>query len=118
MSGPSGLKRLVSPRRCRVQVTEVDKKSAHEKRTITLADHPTSQRKLPLEFPPFSRHTLMQPLWKSQDLSGRINVVLSEQLICRNSGSQEPELGATNDIVCFSFQHAPKGMQVLPVIQI
>jgi hypothetical protein len=55
----------------------------------------------------------MQPAWKSQELSGRINIVLSEQLVCRNSGSQESDLGITNDIVCFSFQHAPKGMQDL-----
>jgi hypothetical protein len=115
MSGANGLKRLASPPCSRAYVTEANQAAAYEKRTLSLANHPTSQRKPPLEFPPFSRHTLMQPSWQSQELSGRINIVLSEQLICRNSGgSQEPDLGVTNDVVCFSFQHAPKGMMVLP----
>jgi hypothetical protein len=53
----------------------------------------------------------MQFAWNSQDPCGRINVVLSEQLVGRNSVRGELDLGAVNEIVCFSFQHAPKGEQ-------
>ena len=35
--------------------------------------------------------------------------MLSEQLITKTASLGEVDLGATNDIVCFSFQHAPKG---------
>jgi hypothetical protein len=114
MLGLNGLKRLVRLPRSHIRIALANLAVAYEKRTLTLANHPTSQRKPPLEFPALSRHALTQPSWQSQDLSGRINIVLSEQLICRNNGgSQEPDLGVTNDLVCFSFQHAPKGMMCL-----
>jgi hypothetical protein len=51
----------------------------------------------------------MQFSWDAQDLSGRINIVLSEQLVGRNSVGGELDLGVANAIVRFSFQHAPKG---------
>jgi hypothetical protein len=36
--------------------------------------------------------------------------MLSEQLVSKTGSPGELDLGITNDIVCFSFQHAPKGM--------
>ncbi|KAF1914351.1 hypothetical protein BDU57DRAFT_500624 [Ampelomyces quisqualis] len=81
---------------------------AHEKRTTAPVDLATSQRKSCLTFPSFAQDTLMQFAWDAQDPSGRINIVLSEQLVGRNSVRGELDLGAANDIVCFSFQHAPK----------
>jgi hypothetical protein len=54
----------------------------------------------------------MQAAWESRDTNGRINIVLSEQLISKSSSMEEPDLGLANDIVCFSFQHAPKGAWV------
>lgn len=35
--------------------------------------------------------------------------MLSEQLVSKTASPGELDLGVTNDIVCFSFQHAPKG---------
>ena len=35
--------------------------------------------------------------------------MLSEQLVSKTSSPGDMVLGITNDIVCFSFQHAPKG---------
>lgn len=83
---------------------------AHEKRSLTFNEPPSTHRKQCLEFPPFHKHTLMQNLWDSRDLHGRIRVVLSEQLISKTSSPGDLDLGTTNDLVCFSFQHAPKGM--------
>jgi len=40
--------------------------------------------------------------------------VLSEQLISNNDSPGELGLGTINDIVCLSFQHAPRGMYQLP----
>jgi hypothetical protein len=51
----------------------------------------------------------MQNSWDARDSQGRIKITLSEQLITKASSPGEVDLGATNDIVCFSFQHAPKG---------
>ncbi|KAH3977879.1 hypothetical protein HBI81_100850 [Parastagonospora nodorum] len=81
---------------------------AHEKRAHTSTDHPTSQHKTPLGFPPFAQQTLMQPTWESRDPRGRINIVLSEQLISTGGSLGESDLESSNEIVCFSFQHAPK----------
>lgn len=53
----------------------------------------------------------MQSSWDAQDTSGRIRIILSEQLISKTQHSPgELDFGATNEIVCFSFQHAPTGM--------
>ncbi|CAN9321301.1 unnamed protein product [Alternaria sp. RS040] len=81
---------------------------AHEKRSLTINDYPTSQQKPYLEFPPFHHRTLMQSSWDARDPNGRIRITLSEQLITKSTSPGEADLGATNDIVCFSFQHAPK----------
>jgi len=51
----------------------------------------------------------MQPTWDARDPRGRINIVLSEQLINRSGSLGESDQGPSNEIVCFSFQHAPKG---------
>ncbi|KAF2713570.1 hypothetical protein K504DRAFT_530532 [Pleomassaria siparia CBS 279.74] len=80
---------------------------AYEKRLTENPRHVSSQRKLPLEFPSFHPNILMQSSWNAREDSGRIKVLLSEQL----SGESFPDQlvdGMTNDIVCFSFQHAPR----------
>jgi hypothetical protein len=51
----------------------------------------------------------MQNSWDSRDPTGRIRILLSEQLISKTASPGELDLGVTHDIVCFSFQHAPKG---------
>ena len=57
---------------------------------------------------------LAQPVWEARDLTGRINIVLSEQLMSKTGHHGEIDLGFTNDIVCYSFQHAPKGTPLNP----
>ncbi|RYN46313.1 hypothetical protein AA0119_g10469 [Alternaria tenuissima] len=93
---------------------------AHEKRSLTTNDYPTSQQKPYLEFPPFHHRTLMQSSWDARDPNGRIRITLSEQLITKSTSPGEADVGATNDIVCFSFQHAPKGTTIkhMPFISI
>jgi len=81
----------------------------HEKRSLSSVDQLTSQKAPGLEFPPFSPQALIEPSWDARDCSSRIRVMLSEQLIGKTTSPGELDLGATNDIVCFSFQHAPKG---------
>ncbi|KAF1831585.1 hypothetical protein BDW02DRAFT_556455 [Decorospora gaudefroyi] len=81
---------------------------AHEKRSLAFPEPPTSQRKPCLEFPPFHQQTLMQNSWDACDPNGRIKILLSEQLISKTASPGELDLGVTNNIVCFSFQHAPK----------
>ncbi|KAI4706536.1 hypothetical protein J4E89_008603 [Alternaria sp. Ai002NY15] len=81
---------------------------AQEKRSLSINEYPSSQRKQCLEFPPFHQRTLMQNSWNAHDPQGRIKIMLSEQLITKTASLGEVDLGATNDIVCFSFQHAPK----------
>lgn len=55
----------------------------------------------------------MQRSWNAREQNGRIKVLLSEQLIGRRSSPGQTDLGVTNDIVCFAFQHAPQGMKHL-----
>ncbi|KAI4648591.1 uncharacterized protein J4E78_008654 [Alternaria triticimaculans] len=81
---------------------------AQEKRSLAINEYPSSQRKQCLEFPPFHQRTLMQNSWNAHDPQGRIKIMLSEQLIMKTTSPGEVDLGTTNDIVCFSFQHAPK----------
>ncbi|KAI4674067.1 uncharacterized protein J4E88_008534 [Alternaria novae-zelandiae] len=81
---------------------------SQEKRSLSINEYPSSQRKQCLEFPPFHQRTLMQNSWNAHDPQGRIKIMLSEQLITKTASLGEVDLGATNDIVCFSFQHAPK----------
>ncbi|EOA91223.1 uncharacterized protein SETTUDRAFT_152366 [Exserohilum turcica Et28A] len=65
---------------------------SHEKRSLTFNEPPSTHRKQCLEFPPFHKHTLMQNLWDSRDLHGRIRVVLSEQLISKTSSPGDLDL--------------------------
>ncbi|KAI8933888.1 hypothetical protein NX059_009585 [Plenodomus lindquistii] len=81
---------------------------AHEKRSLASVEQPTSQKKPCLEFPPFDIQKLMQTSWNPRDPSTRIKIIISEQLIGRTDSPGELDLGAACDIVCFSFQHAPK----------
>ncbi|EUC45801.1 hypothetical protein COCMIDRAFT_94496 [Bipolaris oryzae ATCC 44560] len=81
---------------------------AYEKRSLTYNDLPSSQRKRPLEFPPFHNLTLTNNIWDARDPYGRIRVVLSEQLISKTPSPGSLDFGTANEIVCFSFQHAPK----------
>jgi hypothetical protein len=87
---------------------------AHERRSISSSESGPGQRKTCLEFPPFHQYTLAQPVWEARDLTGRINIVLSEQLMSKTGHHGEIDLGFTNDIVCYSFQHAPKGTIMKP----
>ncbi|KAF2276972.1 uncharacterized protein EI97DRAFT_489528 [Westerdykella ornata] len=80
----------------------------NEKRSIAGPSQQSSQRRPPLEFPPFRHNVLMQNCWDPRENSGRIRVLLSEQLVGQSEGSTDLEYGATNDIVCFLFQHAPR----------
>ncbi|KAF2174905.1 hypothetical protein K469DRAFT_680758 [Zopfia rhizophila CBS 207.26] len=80
----------------------------YEKRLPGYPDHQTSQRKPPLQFPPFHQNVLMQSSWDVRESSGRIKLFLSEQLLNNTNSTRDLEIGATNDIVCFSFQHAPR----------
>ncbi|KAF5851624.1 hypothetical protein GGP41_004428 [Bipolaris sorokiniana] len=81
---------------------------AYEKRSLTFNDLPSSQRKRPLEFPPFNNLTLTNNIWDARDPYGRIRVVLSEQLISKTQSPGSLDFGTANELVCFSFQHAPK----------
>ncbi|KAF2661884.1 hypothetical protein K491DRAFT_333864 [Lophiostoma macrostomum CBS 122681] len=81
----------------------------YEKRSIADYDrHSRSQRKPLLQFPSFHQSILMQSSWDARDHDGRIKLVLSEQLVGKSHNPSEVEFGAVNDIICFSFQHAPK----------
>ena len=51
----------------------------------------------------------MQSTWDALESRGRIKIVLSEQLIQKTGSPQGPVFGEAFDIVCFSFQHAPRG---------
>jgi len=73
-------------------------------------EHPSSQCKQPLEFPPFHQNILMQKSWDAKESNGRIKVLLSEQLVNNAENPSEVDFGPANGIVCFSFQHAPRGM--------
>ncbi|KAH7086363.1 hypothetical protein FB567DRAFT_497466 [Paraphoma chrysanthemicola] len=82
---------------------------AHEARGIVTAEHPTSHRKSSLLFPSFNPETLLRTEWDCRDTGGRINVMLSEQVVAKTSSPTEADFGPFHEIVCFSFQHAPKG---------
>lgn len=81
----------------------------NEKRSATDPSVSTSQRGPFLEFPPFHQRLLMQTSWDARETSGRIKVLLSEQLIRKTSTQRALDFGPSNDIVCFAFQHGPRG---------
>jgi hypothetical protein len=107
-----GPKKLVSSRCFDITtgLPDADINLAHEKRSIVPFAQQSSQPMIPLEFPPFRQDILLQNSWDARDDSGRIKIMLSEQLIGNTGGPSELEFGATNHIVCFSFQHAPRSM--------
>ena len=111
ISIPSGLKKLVRGIHIVLVNGSADLSEAHEKRSLAFTTHPTSLHKPCLQFPPFHQHTLMQNSWDACDPNGRIRIMLSEQLVSKTSSPGQVDLGITNGIVCFSFQHAPKGLQ-------
>lgn len=52
----------------------------------------------------------MNNIWDARDPYGHIRVVLSEQLVSKTPSPSNLNLGPINELVCFSFQHAPKGV--------
>jgi len=88
--------------------------AVHEKRLLGYHEHASSQRMQPLEFPPFHRNVLIQSSWDAREENGRIKLLLSEQLVSNTNSPGDLSFGATNDIVCFSFQHAPRGKCIAP----
>ncbi|USP79223.1 mrna binding post-transcriptional regulator [Curvularia clavata] len=70
----------------------------HEKRSLACNDLPSSQRRRPLEFPPFHSITLINNTWDARDPYGRIQVVLSEQLINKTPGPGNLGLGPANEL--------------------
>ncbi|KAF2681044.1 hypothetical protein K458DRAFT_344276, partial [Lentithecium fluviatile CBS 122367] len=79
-----------------------------ERRLITDQQVQSSRQSPCLEFPPFHQNVLWQSSWDAREHTGRVKVLLSEQLIRKTNNSGELDFGASNDIVCFAFQHAPK----------
>jgi hypothetical protein len=68
-----------------------------------------------LKFPAFHRELLAQNYWNAGDELGRIKVVISEGL-CHDTATGPFE--RFKNIVAFSFQHAPIGMDALDVPQL
>ncbi|KAF1955236.1 hypothetical protein CC80DRAFT_594424 [Byssothecium circinans] len=81
---------------------------SHEKRLITDLPSSPTHRDSFLEFPPFHQNVLMQSAWDAREHSGRIKILLAEQLIRKTNSSGDLELGTSHEIVCFAFQHAPR----------
>ncbi|PVH98387.1 hypothetical protein DM02DRAFT_49700 [Periconia macrospinosa] len=61
-----------------------------------------------LDFPPFPLNVLMQNACNIRDNEGKIKILLSEQLIRRTHNPADLELGVSNPIISFAFQHAPR----------
>lgn len=90
----------------------------NERRSIGLAHVQSSRRNNFLEFPPFHQAILWQSSWDAREHTGRIKVLLSEQLVRKSSSSPgELDLGPAIDIVCFAFQHAPRGKLKCAVVK-
>ena len=86
-----------------------DSTAVTEKRSVNAPQANSTRQNAFLEFPPFHQNILLQSSWNAPEHTGRIKVLLSEQLVRKSSGLGELDFGAANDIVCFSFQHAPRG---------
>jgi hypothetical protein len=89
----------------------------YEKRSNVHPLQQSSHHKPLLEFPPFRHNVLMQSTWDASEKSGRIKIVLSEQLVGKTSNPSDMEFGGINEIACFSFQHAPRGMLMATTVQ-
>jgi hypothetical protein len=91
------------------QLEYTDDSTVTKKRSITAPPTQSSRQNAFLEFPPFHHNILLQSLWDARDHAGRIKLVLSEQLVQKTDNPGELDFGYANDIVCFAFQHAPRG---------
>jgi hypothetical protein len=83
--------------------------TVHKKHLLGYPEHASSQQRQPLDFPPFHQNILIQNSWDARENNGRIKLLLSEQLVSNVSNPGDLGFGVTKDIVCFSFQHAPRG---------
>lgn len=86
-----------------------ERRKAYEQRTFKSSrsnERPTSQPKQRLLFPRSDKNALLQTsAWQPRGTDNRIKIILSEQLV-----NSECALESGNsDIVCFTFQHAPRG---------
>lgn len=88
-----------------------DHYTVHEKRRFN-PTQTTGQNKAPLEFPLFYEHILMQKAWDARDPHGRIKILLSEHLVSNAPNPRRADFKASNELICFSFQHAPKGVYI------
>jgi hypothetical protein len=68
-----------------------------------------SQASPRLKFPPFNTQILMHTSWRTRGRDNTITVTVSEQLVRKFPYYNEGDLGFTNTLVCFAFQHAPRG---------
>ena len=64
-----------------------------------------------LRFPRFHREILQQPDWEPGELIGRVKVVLAEGVVRENTppAPSAARFDRLQDVVAFSFQHAPQG---------
>jgi hypothetical protein len=71
----------------------------------------------PFTFPAFHAEILQQPRWEPGEQSGRIQVAISEGVFRPAGGSESHTQGLSfdglRDVIVFSFQHAPQGMNDL-----
>jgi hypothetical protein len=103
-------KRLVRGSDLALRCAETDCRPAFEQRffkSSSTKEQPSSQAKQRLAFPQSDRSVLLQSsAWQPRGTDNRIKVLLSEQFINDND-----TLGASHwDIICFSFQYAPRGI--------
>lgn len=88
-----------------------ERRKAYEQRTFRSSrsnERPTSQPKQRLLFPRSDKNALLQTsAWEPRGTDNRIKIILSERLV-NSEGALET---GNNDIVCFTFQHAPRGKQ-------
>lgn len=61
----------------------------------------------PLRFPPFHQELLTQDWWNAGEDLGRIRIIISEGLA--HADVTSPPFERLNNIISFSFQHAPMG---------
>ena len=86
-----------------------ERRKAYEQRTFRSSrsnERPTSQPKQRLTFPRSDKNALLQTsAWQPRGTDNRVKIILSERLV-NSEGALE---SGNSDIVCFTFQHAPRG---------
>ena len=86
-----------------------ERRKAYEQRTFRSSrskERPTSQPKQRLIFPRSDKNALLQTsAWQPRGTDNRVKIILSERLV-NSEGALE---SGNSDIVCFTFQHAPRG---------